>query len=106
MRKTRLSRISRISRISEFPTAEAESIGTKGAFTPAPNGTEFKGFFFNKSDAQSFGARMTQMTGDTHSVVQGKAPASLIKASPPHAAATEGPGVLIRNQDLPQVKVK
>ena len=87
-------------------SAEAESIGAKSAFTAAPNGTEFKGFFFNQSDAQSFRTRMTQMTGDTHTVVQGEAPTSLINASPPHTAATEGPGVLIRNQNLPQVKVK
>jgi RHS repeat-associated protein len=35
-------------------SAEAESIGAKSAFTAAPNGTQFKGFFFNQSDAQKF----------------------------------------------------
>ncbi len=87
-------------------SAEAESIGGKAAFTAAPNGTEFKGFFLNQSDAQSFGTRMTQMTGDTHTVVQGEAPTGLVNASPVHNAATEGRGVLINNQNLPQVKVK
>jgi RHS repeat-associated protein len=87
-------------------TAEADSIGAARAFTAAPNGTEFKGFFFAEADAQSFGSRMTQMTGDTHSVVEGAAPTKLVKNSPPHVAATEGRGVLIRNQDLPKVKVR
>ncbi len=88
-------------------TAEAESIEATGAFTQSlSTGSEFKGFFFNEADASSFGSRMTEMTGDTHSVVSGEAPTDLVNASPAHNAATEGPGVLIKNENLPQVKVK
>jgi len=87
-------------------SSEAESIGSTGVFSAAPGGTEFKGFFYSQSDAQSFGTRMTQMTGDTHTVVSGEAPTSLVNGSPVHNAATEGRGVLINNQNLPQVKVK
>ncbi len=86
-------------------SAEAESIGTTGAFTN-PYGIEIKGFFFNQSDAQSFGSRMTQMTGDTHTVVSGEAPTSLVNSAIPHSAATEGPGVYFKSEQLPQVKVK
>ncbi len=86
-------------------TAEAGSIGTTGAFTN-PYGTELKGFFFNQSDAQSFGARMTQMTGDTHTVVPAEAPNGLVNSALPHNAATEGPGVYFKSEQLPQVKVK
>jgi RHS repeat-associated protein len=85
-------------------TAEAESIDTTGAFSGAPNGTMFKGFFFDQADAESFGVRMTEMTGEPHSVVSGEAPTDLVNSSPPHSAATEGPGVLIRTGDLPKVK--
>jgi len=85
-------------------TAEAESIEATGAFSGAPNGTMFKGFFFEQADAESFGARMTELTGEPHTVVPGEAPTELVNSSPPHNAATEGPGVLIRNKDLPQVK--
>ncbi len=85
-------------------SAEAQSIGETGSFSPSPTGSEYKGFFFNEGDAQSFGSRMTDMTGDTHSVVSGEAPTSLVDSSPAHSAATEGPGVLIHNDNLPQVK--
>jgi RHS repeat-associated protein len=86
-------------------SAESRSIGETGSFTPSPSGSEAKGFFFNESDANSFGSRMTQMTGDPHSVVTGEAPTSLVESSPAHSAATEGSGVYIQNQNLPQVKV-
>jgi RHS repeat-associated protein len=86
-------------------SAEAKSIETTGAFTN-PYGTELKGFFFNQSDAESFGAGMTQMTGDTHTVVAGEAPTSLVNSGIPHNAATEGPGVYFKSEQLPQVKVK
>jgi hypothetical protein len=49
---------------------------------------------------------MTQMTGDTHTVVTGEAPASLVNSAIPHSAATEGPGVYFKSEQLPQVKVK
>jgi RHS repeat-associated protein len=88
-------------------SAEAGDIGnTTGAFGASPTGSEFKGFFYSESDAQSFGARMTQMTGDPHTVVSADAPTDLVNASPAHNAATEGPGVLIKNENLPQVKIK
>ncbi len=83
---------------------EAQSITDTGAFLPSPNGTDFKGFFFDSSDAQSFGDRMSTLTGDQYGVVSGTAPTDLVDASPAHSAATEGSGVLINNQDLPQVK--
>lgn len=82
---------------------EAASIDSLGQFTASPTGSEFKGFFFNESDATSFGSRMTDMTGDPHSVVSGQAPTDLVNSSPAHNAATEGPGVLINNKDLPKV---
>jgi hypothetical protein len=85
-------------------SAEADSINATGAFTPSTStGSDFKGFFFNESDATSFGNRMTTMTGDTHTVVSGQAPTDLVTSSPPHNAATEGPGVLIPNNKLPLV---
>jgi len=87
-------------------SAEAESIESLGAFSASPTGSEFKGFFFNEGDASSFASRMTDMTGDTHSVVSAEAPTDLVNASPAHNAATEGPGPLIKNENLPQVKVK
>lgn len=85
--------------------AEGKSISDLDAFTPAPSGGLFKGFFFNEADAQSFATRIGEMTGDPTTVVSGKAPTSLVNSSPPHVAASEGPGVLIKNEDLPQVKV-
>ena len=87
-------------------SAEAGDIGNTGAFGGSPTGSEFKGFFYSESDAQSFGARMTQMTGDPHTVVSADAPTDLVNASPAHNAATEGQGVLIKNENLPQVKIK
>jgi RHS repeat-associated protein len=87
-------------------SSEATSIGNTGVFSASPLGTEFKGFFYSQSDAQSFDTRMTQMTGDTHTVVSGEAPTSLVNGSPVHNAATEGRGVLIKNENLPQVQVK
>jgi hypothetical protein len=83
---------------------EAASIDSLGQFTASPTGSEFKGFFFNEGDAASFGSRMTDMTGDPHSVVSAEAPTDLVNSSPAHNAATEGQGVLINNQDLPKVK--
>lgn len=85
-------------------SAELSSIESTGAFTPSPTGSEFKGFFFNEGDASSFASRMTEMTGDTHTVVSGEAPTELVNSSPVHDAATEGPGVLIKNEDLSQVR--
>jgi len=86
--------------------AEAESIESLGAFSASPTGSLFKGFFFAESDASSFAARMTEMTGDTHTVIGAEASTDLVNASATHNAATEGPGVLIKNEDLPQIKVK
>ena len=85
--------------------AELGSIEETTSFLPSPNGTLYKGFFFNESDAQSFGSKMTEMTGEAHTVVQGEAPTSLVQSSPPHIAAGEGPGTLIHNDNLPQVTV-
>ena len=87
-------------------SAEGASIDSLGGFSASPNGSEFKGFFLNEGDASSFASRMTDMTGDTHTVVPAEAPTDLVNASPTHNAATEGPGVLIKNEDLPQVKLK
>jgi RHS repeat-associated protein len=87
-------------------SAEGASIDSLGGFSPSPTGSEFKGFFFEEGDASSFASRMTDMTGDTHTVVSAEAPADLVNASPTHNAATEGSGVLIKNENLPQVKLK
>jgi RHS repeat-associated protein len=87
-------------------SAEAESIESTGMFSASPTGSDFKGFFFNEGDATSLASRLTDMTGDIHSVVSAEAPTDLVNASPVHNAATEGPGVLIENSNLPQVKAK
>jgi RHS repeat-associated protein len=83
--------------------AEAESIEAGGAFSGAPNGTMFKGFFFNQSDAESFGQAATRSFGEETSVYSTEAPTDLVNASPPHNAAGEGPGVLIPNKNLNQL---
>jgi len=96
-----------VSQAGQIRTFEYDSLKRlKKACNPESVDDEFKGFFFGESDAQSFGARMSQMTGDQYSVVSGEAPTGLVDASPPHTAATEGPGVLIKSENLPQVKVK
>lgn len=87
-------------------SAEAESISSRGVFSASPTGSELKGFFYSQSDAENFGTRMTQMTEDTHTVVSGEAPTSLVNSSPVHYAATEGRGVLIKNENLAKVRVK
>jgi hypothetical protein len=56
------------------------------------------------ADAESLGARMTQMTGDTHMVVQAEAPMSLVSSFLAHNGATEGPGVLINTENLELVR--
>ena len=81
---------------------ELESIESTGQFLSSPNGTEYKGFFFERSDAADFAAGQENPS----TVVSGKAPTDLVNSSPPHEAATEGPGVLIKNENLPQVTPK
>jgi hypothetical protein len=83
--------------------AEAQSIGQTGAFTASPNGTMFKGFFFNESDAQTFGQAATRTFGEETSVYSTEAPTDLVNSSPPHSAAGEGPGTLIPNEELHQL---
>lgn len=85
-------------------SVEADSITSTGQFLPSPNGTEYKGFFFQQSDAANFGAVQASRGGPSTTVVSGTAPTDLVNSSPPHSAATEGPGVLIKNENLPQVK--
>lgn len=82
---------------------ELQSIRSTGSFLPSPNGTEYKGFFFSQQSAEQFGAQQAAMGGPETSVVSGTAPADLVNSSPAHSAATEGPGVLIHNDNLPQV---
>lgn len=82
---------------------EAADIAATASFRASPNGTEFKGFFFLKSDAEALGGALSQQTGDAYSVVSGQAPTSLIRISPAHQAAGEGAGVLIRNEDLVRI---
>ncbi len=84
--------------------AELGDINASGAFKASPNGTEYKGFFNNASDAQQFGNNMQKLTGDQHSVVSGDVPNSVLKNSPNHTAAGEGPGKLIRTEDLSKIK--
>jgi RHS repeat-associated protein len=83
---------------------EQESITSTGQFSASPNGTEYKGFFTSAEGAQNFSAAQTAGGGTPTSVVTGTAPTSLVESSPVHSAATEGPGVLIKNENLPQVK--
>lgn len=84
-------------------TAEAESIDANLAFIAAPNGTDFKGFFFSQSDAESFGQMATERFGDQTSVYSTEAPTDLVNSSPIHDAAREGPGTLIPNDKLNQL---
>jgi hypothetical protein len=69
-----------------------------------PNGTEYKGFFNTPEGAQQFGAQQSAMGGPSTTVVRGTAPTDMVNGSPVHSAATEGPGRLIHNDNLPQVK--
>lgn len=62
----------------------------------------FKGFFFNQSDAESFGQMATKY-GEESSVYSTEAPTDLVNSSPPHNAAGEGPGTLIDNKNLNQL---
>jgi RHS repeat-associated protein len=83
----------------------ADIVGTR-AFKPAPNGTEFKGFFFDEESARAFGEAAAERFGGQYSVAAAEAPASLVEASPVHSAAGEGAGVLISNEDLWQIFLK
>jgi RHS repeat-associated protein len=86
--------------------AETTSLAETGAFSPSPTGSMSKGFFFKAGDAESFAAKITTRTGETHTVVAAEAPTRLVKSSPPHSAAGEGPGVYIPNSRLSSVKLK
>jgi RHS repeat-associated protein len=83
---------------------ELQSIQSTGSFLPSPNGTEYKGFFFSQESAEQFGAQQAAGGGPSTTVVRGTAPTDLVNGSPVHSAATEGRGVLIHNDNLPQVK--
>jgi RHS repeat-associated protein len=85
-------------------STEAQSISDTGQFLPSPNGTEYKGFFNTAEGAQNFSAAQSAAGGPETTVVSGAAPTGLVNSSPVHSAATEGPGVLIHNDNLPQVK--
>ena len=82
---------------------EAQSISETGQFLPSPNGTEYKGFFNTADSAEQFGAQQLKNGGPGTTVVSGSAPTDLVNSSPVHQAAGEGPGVLIKNENLPQV---
>lgn len=62
-----------------------------------------RGTYASQQSAEQFGAQQAAMGGLETSVVSGTAPADLVNGSPAHSAATEGPGVLIHNDNLPQV---
>jgi RHS repeat-associated protein len=83
------------------PAESASLAASQGAFNASPTGSMMKGFFFSAADAQSFANAMTKITGETHSVVGTRAPAGLVRTSPLHSAAAEGPGVFILNENLP-----
>ena len=72
-------------------TAESENISSTGAFTASLTGSDYKGFFFEKGDAQNFGNVMSKVDGDTHTVVSGEAPTSLVKSSPSYACSSRRP---------------
>jgi RHS repeat-associated protein len=84
-------------------SAEAESIESLGVFSAAPNGTEFKGFFFTQTDAESFSSMSSRAGWGDSSVYSTEAPTDLVNSSPPHAATGEGPGTLIPNDKLNQL---
>jgi RHS repeat-associated protein len=84
-------------------TTEAADLARTGQFHASPNGTEFKGFFYSKEDAQDLANRLAQQTGKKYTVVSATASRTLVENSPQHVAVTEGPGVLIRNEDLGRV---
>lgn len=86
--------------------AERTSINNSGAFTPSPNGSEVKGFFLQRADAQSFAEMITKTTRTPHTVVEAEAPNALVESAVPHRAAGEGPGVWISIQDLWQIVPK
>jgi hypothetical protein len=79
---------------------EGASIAKTGGFGASPNGSEVKGFFFGKTDAEAYKKGIEQITGKQHTVVGATAPKALVESSPAHAAAGEGKGVYIRNEDL------
>jgi RHS repeat-associated protein len=83
---------------------ELESIQGTGQFLPSPSGTEYKGFFNTAEGAQSFSNLQSSSGGSPTTVVGATAPTDLVNSSPVHQAAQEAPGVLIKNENLPQVK--
>jgi hypothetical protein len=82
----------------------ADINASSGVIKPSPSGAEYKGFFNNASDAQQFGNNMQKLTGDQYTVVSGDVPNSVLKNSPNHTAAGEGPGKLIRKEHLSKIK--
>ena len=73
-------------------------------FRPSPNGTEYKGFFFSQQSAGKFALLESIIRGHEMIIALGLTSEQLIAASPQHKAGDEGPGVLIRNEDLWQVQ--
>jgi Putative peptidoglycan binding domain len=87
-------------------SVEKASINRVKAFTPSPNGSSVKGFFFERADAQDFANKIAKVTGKPHAVIEADAPSSLVDSSSPHRAAGEGPGIYISTDDLWQLEPK
>jgi hypothetical protein len=85
---------------------EYADIQTKRRFLPSPNGTEYKGFFFQEAGAKQFSDQEAATGGPRTTIVKALAPVALVAKSPQHIAAAEGRGVLIRNQDLQKVELQ
>ena len=85
---------------------EDADIQAEGRFRPSPHGTECKGFFFEEASAKRFNDQEIATGGLPRPIiVKALAPVKLIENSPPHHAATEGRGVLIRNEDLQKLEL-
>lgn len=61
--------------------AELASLNTLGNFAAAPNGDSVKRFVNNRPDAEALAKAYTRGFGSTHTVFEGRAPASLVKSA-------------------------
>jgi RHS repeat-associated protein len=61
--------------------AELASLNKLGHFAAAPNGDSVKRFVNNRPDAEALAKAYTRGFGSTHTVVEGRAPASLVKSA-------------------------
>jgi hypothetical protein len=84
-------------------SSEMSDLEATGVFRPSPTNSDMKGFFFSQSDAQKFANMTSVFDNPSHTIVSTEAPTDLVNSSSAHVADQEGPGVYIRNPDLPQL---